>query len=119
MVTKKHTLVALVEDNPGVLNRMVSLFRRRGFNIASIAVGSSETPGFSKVTFVVDGSLEMVEQVRKQLAKIIPVVKVQDFAGQAVVLRDLMLITIAATPDGPGPRHDKFITGFQIVETSQ
>ena len=67
MVSTKHTLVALVEDKPGVLNRMVSLFRRRGFNIASIAVGSSEMPGFSRITFVVDGSLTMVEQVRKQL----------------------------------------------------
>ena len=67
MVSTKHTLVALVEDKPGCLNRMVSLFRRRGFNIASIAVGSSEIAGFSRITFVVDGSLTMVEQVRKQL----------------------------------------------------
>ncbi len=54
MVSTKHTLVALVEDKPGVLNRMVSLFRRRSFNISSIAVGSSESPGLSRVTFVVE-----------------------------------------------------------------
>ena len=98
MVTKKHTLVALVEDNPGVLNRMVSLFRRRGFNIASIAVGSSETPGFSKVTFVVDGSLEMVEQVRKQLlAKVVEIVKVSDITDEPIVVRELALIKVKAT----------------------
>ena len=97
MVTKKHTLVALVEDNPGVLNRMVSLFRRRGFNIASIAVGSSETPGFSKVTFVVDGSLEMVEQVRKQLlAKVVEIVKVSDITDEPIVVRELALIKVKA-----------------------
>jgi acetolactate synthase-1/3 small subunit len=88
MVTTKHTLVALVEDNPGVLNRMVSLFRRRGFNIASIAVGSSEKKGFSKVTFVVDGNLTMVEQVRKQLlAKVVE-----------IIVRELALIKVKAPP---------------------
>jgi acetolactate synthase-1/3 small subunit len=99
MVTTKHTLVALVEDNPGVLNRMVSLFRRRGFNIASIAVGSSETKGFSKVTFVVDGNLTMVEQVRKQLlAKVVEIVKVSDITEERVVVRELALIKVKAPP---------------------
>jgi acetolactate synthase-1/3 small subunit len=99
MVTTKHTLVALVEDNPGVLNRMVSLFRRRGFNIASIAVGSSETPGFSKVTFVVDGSLDMVEQVRKQLmAKVVEIVRVSDITDEPIVIRELALVKVKAPP---------------------
>jgi acetolactate synthase I/III small subunit len=98
MVTTKHTLVALVEDNPGVLNRMVSLFRRRGFNIASIAVGSSETKGFSKVTFVVDGSLTMVEQVRKQLlAKVVEIVKVVDITDEPIVVCELALIKVKAS----------------------
>ncbi|HSW58942.1 MAG TPA: acetolactate synthase small subunit [Dehalococcoidales bacterium] len=98
MVTTKHTLVALVEDNPGVLNRMVSLFRRRGFNIASIAVGSSELKGFSKVTFVVDGSLNLVEQVRKQLlAKVVEIVKVSDITDESIVVRELALIKVKAT----------------------
>jgi acetolactate synthase I/III small subunit len=97
MVSTKHTLVALVEDNPGVLNRMVSLFRRRGFNIASIAVGSSEIAGFSRITFVVDGSLTMVEQVRKQLlGKIVEVVKVSDITDEDIVVRELALIKIKA-----------------------
>ncbi len=71
MAATKHTLVALVEDKPGVLNRMASLFRRRGFNIESIAVGRSETPHLSRMTIVVDGTTAMVEQVRKQLDKVI------------------------------------------------
>ncbi len=88
MVSTKHTLVALVEDKPGVLNRMVSLFRRRSFNIASIAVGSSEKSGFSRITFVVDGDLVMVEQVRKQLlAKVVEVVKVTDITEKDIIVR--------------------------------
>ena len=65
MSKTKHTIVALVEDKPGVLNRMASLFRRRGFNIENIAVGSSEHPHLSRMTIIVDGNDAMVEQVRK------------------------------------------------------
>ncbi len=97
MVSTKHTLVALVEDKPGVLNRMVSLFRRRNFNIDSIAVGSSEMPNFSRITFVVDGDQTMVEQVRKQLmGKVVEVVKVTDLTDQNIVIRELALIKIKA-----------------------
>jgi acetolactate synthase-1/3 small subunit len=97
MVSTKHTLVALVEDKPGVLNRMVSLFRRRNFNIESIAVGSSEMPNFSRITFVVDGSPTMVEQVRKQLmGKVVEVVKVTDITDKNIVIRELALIKVKA-----------------------
>jgi acetolactate synthase I/III small subunit len=97
MVTTKHTLVALVEDKPGVLNRMVSLFRRRGFNIDSIAEGSSEMPNFSRITFVVDGTPTMVEQVRKQLlGKVVEVVKVTDITDKTNVIRELALIKVKA-----------------------
>ncbi len=97
MVSTKHTLVALVEDKPGVLNRMVSLFRRRNFNIDSIAVGSSEMPNFSRITFVVDGSQTMVEQVRKQLmGKVVEVVKVTDITDKNIVIRELALIKVKA-----------------------
>ena len=97
MVPTKHTLVALVQDKPGVLNRMVSLFRRRGFNIASIAVGSCETPGFSRITFVVNGSETMVEQVRKQLlGKVVEVIKVSDITDEDIVVRELALIKVKA-----------------------
>ena len=94
MVATKHTLVALVEDKPGVLNRLASLFRRRGFNIDSIAVGHSETPGLSRITLVVDGTATMVEQVRKQLDKVIDIVKVSDLTEANMVARELALIKV-------------------------
>jgi len=97
MVTTKHTLVALVEDKPGVLNRMASLFRRRGFNIESIAVGHSEVPHLSRVTVVVDGTTAMVEQVRKQLDKLVEMVKVSDITGDNITVRELALIKVRAT----------------------
>jgi len=99
MESRKHTLVALVEDKPGVLNRMVSLFRRRGFNIESIAVGSSEIAGFSRITFTVDGTVSSVEQVRKQLlGKVVEVVKVTDITFEDIVIRELALIKVKANP---------------------
>ena len=97
MVAMKHTLVALVENKPGVLNRIASLFRRRGFNIESIAVGHSELPNLSRVTIVVDGATTMVEQVRKQLDKVIDVVKVSDITGDSLIARELALIKVRTT----------------------
>ncbi len=96
MVTTKHTLIALVQDRPGVLNRMASLFRRRGFNIESITVGHSEMPQLSRVTIVVNGSTAMVEQVRKQLDKVIDVVKVADITGDNIIARELALVKVKA-----------------------
>ena len=97
MATTKHTLVALVEDKPGVLNRIASLFRRRGFNIESIAVGHSEQPHLSRVTIIVDGTTTSVEQVRKQLDKVVDVVKVSDITGDDMIARELALIKVRAT----------------------
>jgi len=97
MTVTKHTLVALVEDKPGVLNRMVSLFRRRGFNIESIAVGSSELPHLSRMTIVVGGPADIVEQVRKQLGKVVEVVRVTDITAESMVARELALIKVKAT----------------------
>ncbi|MBN1367990.1 MAG: acetolactate synthase small subunit [Dehalococcoidales bacterium] len=96
MSTMKHTIIALVEDRPGVLNRIASLFRRRGFNIDSIAVGPSEVPHQSRVTIVVNGAATMVEQVRKQLAKVIDVVKISDITNEDIVTRELALFKIKA-----------------------
>lgn len=93
----KHTLVALVEDKPGVLNRVASLIRRRSFNIESIAVGHSEAPGLSRMTIVVDGATTAVEQVRKQLDKLIDVVKVTEIAEEGIVARELALIKVHTT----------------------
>lgn len=98
MASTKHTLVALVEDKPGVLNRMASLFRRRSFNIESIAVGHSEVSHLSRMTFVVNGSAAMVEQVRKQLDKVVDVVKVSDITGSDIVIRELALIKVKSSP---------------------
>jgi acetolactate synthase-1/3 small subunit len=92
----KHIISALVENKPGVLAHVAGMFAARGFNIDSLVVGRTEDPLLSRMTIVVVGDDRVVEQVRKQLAKIIPVVKVQDFAGQPVVARDLMLIAISA-----------------------
>jgi acetolactate synthase-1/3 small subunit len=95
----KHIISALVENKPGVLAHVAGMFAARGFNIDSLVVGRTEDPDLSRMTLVVVGDDRVVEQVRKQLAKIIPVVKVQDFAGEPVVARDLMLITVSAPPD--------------------
>jgi len=97
MAATKHTIVALVEDKPGVLNRMASLFRRRGFNIESIAVGHSEIPHLSRMTIVVDGTTTSVEQVRKQLDKVIDVVRVSDISGDDTITRELALIKVKTT----------------------
>ena len=97
MATTKHALVAMVADKPGVLNRMASLFRRRGFNIESIAVGHSELPNISRMTIVVNGTTAMVEQVRKQLDKVVDVVKVSDVTGEGTITRELALIKVKTT----------------------
>ncbi len=95
----KHIISVLVENKPGVLARVAGMFAARAFNIDSLAVGRTEDTRFSRMTIVVIGDDKVVEQVRKQLAKIIPIVKVQDFVGQPVVMRDLMLITVSAPPE--------------------
>ncbi len=97
MANTKNTLVALVDDKPGVLNRIASLFRRRTFNIQSLAVGSSEHPGLSRMTIVVGGDAAQVEQVRKQLEKLINVVKVSDITEEDMVSRELALIKVKTT----------------------
>ncbi len=94
MGNKKHTIVALVQDRPGVLNRCVSLFRRRGFNIESLTVGHSEAEGLSRMTIVVDGASAPVEQVEKQLYKLIDVVKVTDLSHEDMVARELAMIKV-------------------------
>ena len=92
----KRTITALVEDKPGVLNRISSMFRRRGFNIASLAVGHSEIPNLSRMTFVVEGDDAVVEQVTKHLHKLIDVIKVSDISEENVVARELALIRVKA-----------------------
>jgi acetolactate synthase-1/3 small subunit len=94
---EQHTIIALVEDKPGVLTRIASMFRRRGFNIASLAVGRSEKPGLSRMTFVVDGDLPTVQQVTRQLDKLIDVIEVSYISTHQVVARELALIKVTTT----------------------
>ena len=95
----KHTIVALVQDRPGVLNRIASKWRQRGFNIESLTVGHSEVPGLSRMTFTVDGTTTDVDQVTKQMYKVIEVVKVSDLTEHDMVYRELALIKVAAATD--------------------
>ena len=97
-----HTIAALVEDKPGVLTRVASLFRRRGFNIASLAVGKSEQTGLSRMTFVVVGDQYTVDQATKQLDKLIDVVRVSDITSEDLVARELALIKVKSTPETRG-----------------
>src|SRR5688500_9837731 len=92
-----HTIVALVEDKPGVLNRISSKWRQRGFNIESLAVGHSEVPGLSRMTFVVDANNIDIEQVTKQLYKVIDVVKIIDITQEAMITREMALIKVRAS----------------------
>jgi acetolactate synthase-1/3 small subunit len=94
----KHTLSVLVENHPGVLSRVAGLFSRRGFNIESLAVGVTERPDISRMTIVVEGDDYTVEQVSKQLNKLIDVIKVSDIAPEDSVSRELVLIKVDADP---------------------
>jgi acetolactate synthase-1/3 small subunit len=93
---KPHTLSVLVENKPGVLSRVSGLFTRRGFNIESLAVGTCEEPDMSRMTIVVNGDDAQVEQVIKQLNKLIDVIKVSDITEMETVDRELALIKVTA-----------------------
>ena len=94
-----RTLVVLVKDHPGVLTRVSGLFRRRNFNIESLVVGHSETPGISRMTVVVKGSAAEVDQVVKQLQKLIEVIEVRDVSEGTPLLREMALIRVHADDD--------------------
>ncbi len=95
----QHTLVALVEDKPGVLNRVASLFRRRAFNIESLTVGQTEQEGVSRMTIVMDSNYSNAERVIANLYKLVNVIHVADLYETPVVSRDLGLIKVAALPE--------------------
>ena len=92
----QRTITSLVQDRPGVLSRISGLFRRRGFNIASLAVGSSEEPGLSRMTFVVEGSATSLKSVAEQLDKLIEVVEAKDITDKNIVWRELALIKVSS-----------------------
>lgn len=93
----KHTLSVLVEDEAGVLSRISGLFARRGFNIESLAVGPAEQGGVSRITMVVPGDDRVIEQLTKQLYKLVNVLKVQDITETPCVERELMLLKVNAS----------------------
>lgn len=95
----KHIISALVQNKPGVLAHVAGMFAARAFNIDSLVVGRTENPELSRMTIVVIGDDKVVEQVRKQLGKVISVVKVQDFTSESFVARDLMLLSVCSPPD--------------------
>ena len=105
----KHTLSVLVEDEAGVLTRIAGLFARRGFNIESLAVGPAEQVGVSRITMVVPGDDQIIEQLTKQLSKLINVLKVQDITEIPCVERELMLLKVNAASG----------TRSEIIELSQ
>lgn len=92
----KHTLAVLVENHPGVLSRISGLFARRGYNIESLVVCETEDPAISRMTIVVDGDERIIEQVTKQLNKLIDVIKVNDITQEDTVNRQLLLVKVAA-----------------------
>src|SRR6476659_2559902 len=95
---KKFTIAVLVNNQPGVLQRVSGLFGRRGFNIESITVGASEEPGLSRMVIVTTGDDHTLEQIQKQLYKLIDVIKVRDVSGNPMVGRELGLIKVGAEP---------------------
>jgi acetolactate synthase-1/3 small subunit len=97
-----HILSVLVQNRPGVLARVAGLFARRGFNIFSLAVAPAEEPGFSRITIVVDVESSPLEQVTKQLFKLIEVVKISELDPRRSVERELLLATVRATQDQRG-----------------
>ncbi len=104
MTIKKYkietrTVTALVNDKPGVLNRITSMLRRRGFNIQSLAVGHSEIEDLSRLTVIVEGGDDIVEQITKQLHKLIDVIKVTDISDENIVSRELALMKVKSTPE--------------------
>src|SRR5438128_6987601 len=106
----RHVLSALVQNQPGVLAHVSGMLASRGFNIDSLAVGETEDANLSRMTFVVHGDDAVLEQVRKQLDKLVTIVKVQDISGEDFVERDLMLIKVKA------PSHQR-VEITLLVET--
>src|SRR5256885_16650937 len=93
---RKHILSILVENKPGVLARIAGLFARRGFNIGTLAVGPTDDPTLSRITLTVDGALHPIDQVTKQLHKLVHVIKIRDLEPEGTVARELALFKISA-----------------------
>ncbi|KRA29665.1 MULTISPECIES: acetolactate synthase small subunit [unclassified Nocardioides] len=101
-MTQQHTLSVLVEDKPGVLARISALFSRRGFNIESLAVGPTEHAEISRMTIVVNVDQSPLEQVTKQLNKLVEVIKIVELDSASSVTRELVMVKVGATADNRG-----------------
>ena len=97
--TQKHILSLLVDNEPGVLSRIAGLFSGRGFNIDSLCVSETTDPDISRITLVAIGDMMIVEQIKKQLNKLINVIKVMEFSGSEFVQREMALIKVRAKPE--------------------
>jgi acetolactate synthase-1/3 small subunit len=93
---RKHVLSLLVENKPGVLARIAGLFSRRGFNIDTLAVGPTEDPDISRITLTVDGAVHPIDQVTKQLHKLVNVIKIRDMEPETTVAREMALFRVSA-----------------------
>jgi acetolactate synthase-1/3 small subunit len=98
----RHVISALVMNEPGVLANVAGMFAARGFNIDSLVVGRTEKPELSRMTIVVNADDNTIDQIRKQLAKLVPIVSVHDFQNSAYIERDLALITVSVGPERRG-----------------
>ncbi len=116
----KYTLSVLVENRPGVLTRIAGLFARRGYNIDSLAVGRTEDERYSRMTIVVDGDQDIVEQVAKQLHKLIDVIKVNDITEVPHVERELVFVQVKSDSNNRGEIMDllKIFRG-RVVDLSK
>ena len=114
---KKHIISVLVQNQPGVLAHIAGMFAARGFNIDSLVVGRTEDPAFSRMVIASTGDELTLEQIRKQLGKIVTVVKVRDLSEQTIVERDLLLIKVHCPPERRGDlRHITEIFRGSIVD---
>ena len=108
----KHTLSILVENHPGVLSKISGLFSRRGFNIDSLAVGITNDPNISRITIVADGDEYVVEQLSKQLNKLIPIIKVKTLINNSFISRELCLIKVHA----PANKRVEIMTVAELMQ---
>jgi acetolactate synthase I/III small subunit len=112
----KHTLVALVENEPGVLNRVASLFRRRMFNIDSLTVGRTEHPDISRMTITMDSNVTRVYQVKQNLYKLVNVIEVQDISEVPSITRDLALIKVPSSGEAAWAASQH---GARVIDNTQ
>src|SRR6476469_8167712 len=117
---RKHVLSILVENRPGVLARIAGLFARRGFNIDSLAVGPTEDPEVSRITLTLDGAVHPIDQVTKQLHKLVNVIKIRDMEPDQTISRDMALFRVQATVESRAEiMHFAEIFKARIVDVSR